>query len=60
MNNEELSYEEWQGILTPEDLEGDGVGKSLTLEELRKAAEILDKAATLKSPYIASRYLASN
>lgn len=55
---QELSYEEWAGKLTPADLEGKGTGQSLTKEELAKAIETLKNAP--KGKYICSPNLSSN
>lgn len=57
---DDISYEEWRGTLTPEDLEGKGSGDVLTIEHINKAIEILDKAGKSRDTYYASRNLTSN
>ena len=50
---DELSYEEWAGLLDASDLES-GAGDVLTIEHIHKAMEILDKAGEPRGTYYAS------
>ena len=59
MRDEELSYEEWAGILEPSDLES-GPGDVLTIEHIRKAIEILDKTGEPGGTYYVGSNLGQN